>query len=172
MTQKCLSFVRLRLRASQGASRFLEGGADAAGLLSDLLPAASAPSSHRRRPAKRFGRAGERRLLLSLQPEASSRKPPFPALFPEGKNALLFMAAANGTLPSAGAAEEGGGSPAAVTAPAAAALPQPAEGTKKQKQKQATLRKELKLVVVGDGGCGKTSLLLVYARGAFPEVSE
>ncbi|XP_019394272.1 PREDICTED: rho-related GTP-binding protein RhoF [Crocodylus porosus] len=27
----------------------------------------------------------------------------------------------------------------------------------------------LKLVVVGDGGCGKTSLLLVYAEGAFPE---
>ncbi|KAM9841359.1 rho-related GTP-binding protein RhoF [Aulostomus maculatus] len=28
---------------------------------------------------------------------------------------------------------------------------------------------ELKIVVVGDGGCGKTSLLLVYAKGAFPE---
>ncbi|XP_042297633.1 rho-related GTP-binding protein RhoF [Sceloporus undulatus] len=36
----------------------------------------------------------------------------------------------------------------------------------KKKQKQ---RKELKMVVVGDGGCGKTSLLLVYASGAFPE---
>lgn len=29
---------------------------------------------------------------------------------------------------------------------------------------------ELKIVVVGDGGCGKTSLLLVYAKGDFPEV--
>ncbi|CAB1447785.1 unnamed protein product [Pleuronectes platessa] len=28
---------------------------------------------------------------------------------------------------------------------------------------------ELKIVIVGDGGCGKTSLLLVYARGNFPE---
>ncbi|XP_056289368.1 rho-related GTP-binding protein RhoF [Pseudoliparis swirei] len=28
---------------------------------------------------------------------------------------------------------------------------------------------ELKIVVVGDGGCGKTSLLLVFAKGDFPE---
>uniref|UniRef100_A0A8C5WRT5 Ras homolog family member F, filopodia associated n=1 Tax=Laticauda laticaudata TaxID=8630 RepID=A0A8C5WRT5_LATLA len=28
---------------------------------------------------------------------------------------------------------------------------------------------ELKAVVVGDGGCGKTSLLLVHAKGTFPE---
>ncbi|XP_075945028.1 rho-related GTP-binding protein RhoF [Anarhichas minor] len=28
---------------------------------------------------------------------------------------------------------------------------------------------ELKIVIVGDGGCGKTSLLLVYAKGDFPE---
>ncbi|XP_067395705.1 rho-related GTP-binding protein RhoF [Emydura macquarii macquarii] len=30
-------------------------------------------------------------------------------------------------------------------------------------------QKELKFVIVGDGGCGKTSLLMVYAKGAFPE---
>ncbi|XP_036384990.1 rho-related GTP-binding protein RhoF [Megalops cyprinoides] len=30
-------------------------------------------------------------------------------------------------------------------------------------------REELKVVVVGDGGCGKTSLLMVYAKGNFPE---
>ncbi|XP_038228997.1 rho-related GTP-binding protein RhoF isoform X1 [Dermochelys coriacea] len=30
-------------------------------------------------------------------------------------------------------------------------------------------RKELKIVIVGDGGCGKTSLLMVHAKGAFPE---
>lgn len=29
---------------------------------------------------------------------------------------------------------------------------------------------ELKIVIVGDGGCGKTSLLMVYANGDFPEV--
>lgn len=32
-------------------------------------------------------------------------------------------------------------------------------------------KKEVKVVIVGDGGCGKTSLLMVYAKGAFPEVS-
>ncbi|XP_037231367.1 rho-related GTP-binding protein RhoF isoform X2 [Falco naumanni] len=30
-------------------------------------------------------------------------------------------------------------------------------------------RRELKVVIVGDGGCGKTSLLMVYAKGTFPE---
>nr|XP_045222070.1 rho-related GTP-binding protein RhoF isoform X3 [Macaca fascicularis] len=30
-------------------------------------------------------------------------------------------------------------------------------------------RKELKIVIVGDGGCGKTSLLMVYSQGSFPE---
>ncbi|KAG9263413.1 rho-related GTP-binding protein RhoF [Astyanax mexicanus] len=28
---------------------------------------------------------------------------------------------------------------------------------------------QLKFVIVGDGGCGKTSLLMVYAKGDFPE---
>uniref|UniRef100_A0A3Q1JKG3 Ras homolog family member F n=1 Tax=Anabas testudineus TaxID=64144 RepID=A0A3Q1JKG3_ANATE len=28
---------------------------------------------------------------------------------------------------------------------------------------------EFKIVIVGDGGCGKTSLLMVYAKGDFPE---
>ncbi|XP_037367126.1 rho-related GTP-binding protein RhoF [Talpa occidentalis] len=30
-------------------------------------------------------------------------------------------------------------------------------------------RPELKIVIVGDGGCGKTSLLMVYSQGSFPE---
>ncbi|KAM3937101.1 rho-related GTP-binding protein RhoF [Leptodactylus fuscus] len=30
-------------------------------------------------------------------------------------------------------------------------------------------KKEVKIVIVGDGGCGKTSLLMVYAKGSFPE---
>ncbi|KAG9354700.1 hypothetical protein JZ751_001413 [Albula glossodonta] len=30
-------------------------------------------------------------------------------------------------------------------------------------------REELKIVIVGDGGCGKTSLLMVYSKGDFPE---
>lgn len=29
---------------------------------------------------------------------------------------------------------------------------------------------EIKAVIVGDGGCGKTSLLLAFARGDFPKV--
>ncbi|XP_030210280.1 rho-related GTP-binding protein RhoF isoform X2 [Gadus morhua] len=31
------------------------------------------------------------------------------------------------------------------------------------------IHEELKIVIVGDGGCGKTSLLMVYAKGDFPE---
>ncbi|XP_006865457.1 PREDICTED: rho-related GTP-binding protein RhoF [Chrysochloris asiatica] len=30
-------------------------------------------------------------------------------------------------------------------------------------------KRALKIVIVGDGGCGKTSLLMVYSQGAFPE---
>uniref|UniRef100_A0A8D0FDT7 Uncharacterized protein n=1 Tax=Strix occidentalis caurina TaxID=311401 RepID=A0A8D0FDT7_STROC len=29
--------------------------------------------------------------------------------------------------------------------------------------------RSMEVVIVGDGGCGKTSLLMVYAKGAFPE---
>ncbi|NXS53163.1 RHOF protein, partial [Brachypteracias leptosomus] len=43
----------------------------------------------------------------------------------------------------------GGGSPGSAAAPSG--------------------KKEVKMVIVGDGGCGKTSLLMVYAKGAFPE---
>lgn len=31
--------------------------------------------------------------------------------------------------------------------------------------------RSVKVVLVGDGGCGKTSLMMVFADGAFPEVS-
>lgn len=57
------------------------------------------------------------------------------------------MEAANGAVPD-GAAGGKGGSAAAPSG-----------------------KKEVKMVIVGDGGCGKTSLLMVYANGAFPEVS-
>uniref|UniRef100_A0A8C8RG81 Ras homolog family member F, filopodia associated n=1 Tax=Pelusios castaneus TaxID=367368 RepID=A0A8C8RG81_9SAUR len=55
------------------------------------------------------------------------------------------MAAANGSVPG------GGGAPQERESPAGPG------------------RKELKFVIVGDGGCGKTSLLMVFAKGAFPE---
>lgn len=31
--------------------------------------------------------------------------------------------------------------------------------------------RSVKVVLVGDGGCGKTSLMMVFADGSFPEVS-
>ncbi|KAF4790508.1 Rho-related GTP-binding protein RhoF [Turdus rufiventris] len=55
------------------------------------------------------------------------------------------MEAANGAVPE-GAAEQPRGPAAAPSG-----------------------RKEVKVVIVGDGGCGKTSLLMVYAKGSFPE---
>jgi GTPase SAR1 family protein len=33
-------------------------------------------------------------------------------------------------------------------------------------------REEFKVVIVGDGGCGKTSLLQVCTKGDFPEVRQ
>jgi GTPase SAR1 family protein len=33
----------------------------------------------------------------------------------------------------------------------------------------STIMKAIKCVVVGDGSVGKTSLLITYAKGAFPE---
>ncbi|XP_066465696.1 rho-related GTP-binding protein RhoF [Tiliqua scincoides] len=44
-----------------------------------------------------------------------------------------------------------------------------APGGRPEEGGQKRRTEELKAVVVGDGGCGKTSLLLVYAKGAFPE---
>ncbi|KAJ7309788.1 hypothetical protein JRQ81_007856 [Phrynocephalus forsythii] len=61
------------------------------------------------------------------------------------------MEEANGSLPPDGREPEA--SPSRAPAP---------EGEKKKKE-------ELKMVIVGDGGCGKTSLLLVYTEGTFPE---
>lgn len=42
-------------------------------------------------------------------------------------------------------------------------------GTREARQRGDMGRKEVKMVIVGDGGCGKTSLLMVYAKGSFPE---
>ncbi|KAG8514965.1 Rho-related GTP-binding protein RhoF, partial [Galemys pyrenaicus] len=46
----------------------------------------------------------------------------------------------------------------------AAAVPAPSAAPGGSRRK-----KELKIVIVGDGGCGKTSLLMVYSKGSFPE---
>lgn len=43
-------------------------------------------------------------------------------------------------------------------------------GTKTANSTATKKIEELKIVIVGDGGCGKTSLLMVYAKGDFPEV--
>ncbi|XP_063820550.1 rho-related GTP-binding protein RhoF [Pseudophryne corroboree] len=42
-------------------------------------------------------------------------------------------------------------------------------GTREPSKGRDKGRKEVKIVIVGDGGCGKTSLLMVYAKGSFPE---
>lgn len=44
-------------------------------------------------------------------------------------------------------------------------------GIREPRKKGDKSKKEVKIVIVGDGGCGKTSLLMVYAKGSFPEVS-
>ncbi|XP_068101075.1 rho-related GTP-binding protein RhoF [Hyperolius riggenbachi] len=42
-------------------------------------------------------------------------------------------------------------------------------GTREPNKSRDKARREVKIVIVGDGGCGKTSLLMVYAKGSFPE---
>lgn len=51
------------------------------------------------------------------------------------------------------------------------ALPEGAAGGSRDNAAAPSGKKEVKVVIVGDGGCGKTSLLMVYAKGDFPEVS-
>ncbi|XP_015273134.1 PREDICTED: rho-related GTP-binding protein RhoF [Gekko japonicus] len=114
-------------------------------------------TTHRRREGQRGSRpwaAAPRPIALRLSASDGLSR----ALsLRGGKRALSFslpllMAVANGTAPAASPGAEEEARPAAA----------PPEGKKKK-------REELKVVVVGDGGCGKTSLLLVYAKGAFPE---
>uniref|UniRef100_A0A8C7X470 Ras homolog family member F n=1 Tax=Oryzias sinensis TaxID=183150 RepID=A0A8C7X470_9TELE len=40
---------------------------------------------------------------------------------------------------------------------------------KRSQEEAEPEKRELKIAIVGDGGCGKTSLLTVYAKGNFPE---
>ncbi|XP_010580484.1 rho-related GTP-binding protein RhoF [Haliaeetus albicilla] len=49
------------------------------------------------------------------------------------------------------------------------ALPEGAAGGSRDNAAAPSGKKEVKVVIVGDGGCGKTSLLMVYAKGDFPE---
>ncbi|NXH17376.1 RHOF protein, partial [Bucco capensis] len=44
-----------------------------------------------------------------------------------------------------------------------------AAGSSRGRAAAPSRKKEVKVVIVGDGGCGKTSLLMVYAKGYFPE---
>lgn len=80
-------------------------------------------------------------------PGAQGERSRVPAAAPSaGPLRSRSMEAANGAVPE-GAAEQPRGPAAAPSG-----------------------RKEVKVVIVGDGGCGKTSLLMVYAKGSFPEV--
>lgn len=45
----------------------------------------------------------------------------------------------------------------------------PSVPLKDMPQDECRNRQQVKIVIVGDGGCGKTSLLMVYAKGDFPE---
>ncbi|XP_050174129.1 rho-related GTP-binding protein RhoF isoform X2 [Myiozetetes cayanensis] len=49
------------------------------------------------------------------------------------------------------------------------AVPEGAAGEPRGSAAAPSGAKEVKVVIVGDGGCGKTSLLMVYAKGSFPE---
>lgn len=61
--------------------------------------------------------------------------------------------------------------PRSIMEAANGALPEGAAGGSRGGAAAPSGKKEVKVVIVGDGGCGKTSLLMVYAKGAFPEVS-
>lgn len=44
------------------------------------------------------------------------------------------------------------------------------KGSGGAKRGNTSQQEEFRVVIVGDGGCGKTSLLSVYTAGVFPEV--